>query len=102
MLHAIPQQAHTIRARVFAHAVVQYAEIETVFERAVLDELLFGDLGVVIYQAVCEAEGEFGVWVRGGGAEEDDVAEAFGLAVFALDAVIFVGESVGVGVRIGW
>ena len=96
MLRAIPQQTHTIRARVFAHAVVQHAKVEAVFERAVLDELALGNLLVIVDQAVCEAEVQFGVGVFAGGAQEDDVAEAFGLAVFALDAVVFVGKTLGV------
>ncbi|KAJ8112657.1 hypothetical protein OPT61_g5028 [Boeremia exigua] len=73
MLHTIPQQTHTERTSVLAHAVIQQAEVETVFKRTVLYELPLRDLFVVVDQA-------------------DDVAEAFGLAVFALDAVVFVGE----------
>ena len=76
---------------VVADAVVDLGEAEAVLEGAGLDEAAVRDVGVVGEHAVCEAEGEFGGRVEVGGAEEDDVAEAFGGAVFA-------GEGVGGGV----
>jgi hypothetical protein len=93
VLDAVPQQTHAVRARVLAHAFVQHLKVKTVFERAVLDELTLRYLWVLVDQAVCEAEVQLGVRVLAGSAEEDNVAEAFGLAVLALDAVVFVGES---------
>ena len=93
VLDTIPQQTHAVRARVLAHAFVQHLKVKTVFERAVLDELTLGYLWVLVDQAVCEAKVQLGIGVLAGSAEEDYVAEAFGLAVLALDAVVLVGES---------
>ena len=93
VLDAVPQQTHAVRARVLAHAFVQHVKVKTVFERAVLDELPLGYLWVLVDQAVCEAKVQLGIGVLAGCAEEDDVAEAFGLAVLALDAVVLVRES---------
>ena len=76
---------------VIADAVVDLVEAQTVLEGAALDQGTVGDGGVVGYHAVGEAEMEFGGWVEVRGAEEDDVAEAFGGAVLA-------GYGVGVGV----
>ena len=66
-------------------------------EGTVLDQLLRGDLGVAAREAEGEAEVDLGRGVRGRGAEFDDVAEAFGLAVHALYAVVFFGGPAGVG-----
>lgn len=88
MQHTVPKQAHAVRARVFAHALIQCLEVKTVFERAVLDERFGRDFLVVVDEAVGEAEIELGVGVLGCGAQHEDVAQAFGLAVFALDAVV--------------
>lgn len=99
VLDAVPKQTHTVRARVLAHAFVQHLKVKTVFERAVLDELTLGYLLVLVDQAVCEAKVQLGIGVLAGSAEEDYVAEAFGLAVLALDAVVFVGESGCVSVQ---
>lgn len=63
------------------------------FERAVLDELPLWYFLVVIDEAIREAQVKLGVGVFAGGAEKNDIAKAFGLAVFALDAVVFVGKS---------
>lgn len=64
------------------------------FQRTVLDKLLAGNLLVVADQAVGKAEIELWVGVGGGGAEHEDVAETFSLAVFAFYAVVFVCYSV--------
>ena len=74
MLHAIPQQAHAIRAGILAHAVIQHTKVKTMFERAVLDELALRNLLVVVDQAVRKAQVQLRVGVLAGGAEEDDVA----------------------------
>jgi hypothetical protein len=99
VLDAVPQQTHAVRARVLAHAFVQHLKVKTVFERAVLDELTLRYLWVLVDQAVCEAKVQLWIGVLAGSAEEDDVAEAFGLAVLALDAVVLVGESRCVSVQ---
>ena len=99
MLDAVPQQAHTVRAGVFAHAFVQHLKVKAVFERAILDELALGYLWVLVDQTICETKVQLGIGVLAGSAEEDYVAEAFGLAVLALDAVVFVGESGCVSVQ---
>ena len=95
VLDAVSEQAHAVGARVAAHAVVEEAKVEAVLEGAVLNELLAGYLVVVVYEAVCEAQVQFRVRVLGGGAQEDDVAEALGLTVHTLDAVVVVCCSVG-------
>lgn len=95
VLDAIPQQPHTICTSVPAHAVVQDAKVEPMLKRAVLNELALGDLFVVVDQAVCEAEVQLRIGVFAGCAKEDNVAKTFGLAVFALDAIVFIGESAG-------
>jgi hypothetical protein len=92
VLHAVPQQAHAIRARILAHARVQRIKVEPVFQRAVLDERLIRNLLVVIDQAVCEAQIQLRVGVFGGGAQHQDVAETLGLAVLAQHAVVVVGQ----------
>jgi hypothetical protein len=97
MLHAIPQQAHSVRARIAAHAVVQDAKVEAVLERAILNQPLARYLAVVVDQAVCEAQVQLRIRVLGGGAQQDYVAQALGLPMHALDAVVFVCESVARG-----
>lgn len=104
---ALPQQGNSAERRLpvatvriillLTGAVVQGVEVDAVLEGALLDEGALGDTLVGVDQAVSKAEGADGRgagicsglgWTRIGqvdGAEDQDVADAFGGAVFADD-----------------
>jgi len=63
---------------IIADTGVDAAKVEPVLHGAGLDERALRDGAVVGDQAVGEAEAEFGGWVERRGAEEDQVAQAFG------------------------
>ena len=75
--HTSPQQLHTVLAIIAAGAIVQLLEADAVLERAVVHEVVAGDVLVVARQAHGEAEVGLGVGVEVCGAEFEDVAEAF-------------------------
>lgn len=88
-------------------AFVQGVEINPVLQRTLLDKLALGDTLVVADEAVGEPQGSDDGGARGGGgylvsvwwerqvcgAEEEDVADAFFGAVFALDCGGLVGDT---------
>ena len=92
--HAVPQQPDAVPAVVLGGALVQRVEVDGVLERAVLDQAALRYLAVVAHEAHGEAEVGLGVRVQLLRAQLDDVAQALGRAVLAVDAVV-VGRSVG-------
>ena len=88
-LYTVPQHVDTMRVLI-ADAAVDLVKTQAVLESAILHEAAVRDVGVVGYHAVGETEVEFRFWIEVGGAEEDDVSEAFGRAVHT-----------GYGVRVG-
>ena len=69
-------------------ALVESLEVNSVLQRAVLNQGALWDVLVVLGQAHDEAEVDLGVGVELAGAELDDVAQAFLGAMLALDAVV--------------
>lgn len=72
-------------------AFVELVEVDGVLEGAVFDERAIGDLGVVLGQAHDKAQVDLGVGIQLVGAEFDDVADALGGAVLAVDAAVGSG-----------
>ena len=93
VLDGIAEQVDAVHILV-ADAAVDLVEVQAVLEGAVLDEAARWNVWVVGYHAIGEAEVELRRRVEVRGAEEDDVAEAFGRAMHT-------GDGVGVGVDTG-
>jgi hypothetical protein len=93
VLDGIAEQVDAVHILV-ADAAVDLVEVQAVLEGAVLDEAARWNVRVVGYHAIGEAEVELRRRVEVRGAEEDDVAEAFGRAMHT-------GDGVGVGVDTG-
>lgn len=92
MLDAAAQEVETVSAVVAGGALVELLDVDGVLQGAILDEGALGNLLVVLGQAHDEAEADLGVGVELARAELDDVAQALGRAVLALDAVL-AGEA---------
>lgn len=92
MLDAAAQEVETVSAVVAGGALVELLDVDGVLQGAILDEGALGNLLVVLGQAHDEAEADLGVGVELARAELDDVAQALGRAVLALDAVL-AGET---------
>lgn len=69
-------------------ALVKSVEVKGMLEGAVFNQGAFWDVSVVLCQAHNEPQTDLGVGIEFAGAEFDDVAEAFGGAMFAVDTVI--------------
>lgn len=90
-LDTVSQQLNAMGSFITGGAFVKLAKVDGMLQSAVFDERAIGDLGVVLGQAHDEAEMDLGVGIELAGAEFDDVADAFGGAVFAFDAAVSGG-----------
>lgn len=69
-------------------ALVDGLEVDGVLQRAVFNKISLGDTAVVAGQAHDEPEVDLGVRVQLASAKLDDIAHAFGWAVFAVDTFV--------------
>lgn len=88
MQGAVAEELETVGAVVARGALVNLANIYSVLESAVLDEGAVGNALIVPREAHDEAKADLGVGVELAGAELDNVAQALGRAVLALDTVV--------------
>lgn len=95
--YALPQHAHSVSPIVFAHAVVEFAKVNSVLQRAFRYQFPARDFFISIRQAHCKSKIDLRVRILGRCAELKDVAQAFGLTVHALHAVVFVGSRSDIG-----
>lgn len=75
--------------------MIDLVEIKPMFHRARLDQIPLWNVVVVVDHAICEAKGEFWIWIDLGGAEEDHVPQTFGRSVLA-------AHRIGMGVNTRW
>jgi len=78
-------------------ALTQESKLNAVLERALLDQAAVGDVRIRLAHAHSEAKIDHWVWIEFCSTELDDVAETFGLAVFAGHGLVFVGVAVKSG-----
>lgn len=90
-LDAVSQQLYAVGGLVAGGAFVELVEVDGVLEGAVFDERAIGDLGVILGQAHDKAQVDLGVGIQLVGAEFDDVADALGGTVLAVDAAVGSG-----------
>ncbi len=91
-LNACPEQINTFAF--VADAGIEFGKVESMFHGATLDQVSIGNIWIVGNHAVGEAKPQFDIGIDGGGAEEDDVPQAFARAVFA-------GHGIGIGINTG-
>lgn len=90
-LDAVSQQLDTVGSFITGSAFVELVEVDSMLQSAVFDKRAIGDLRVVLGQAHDEAEMDLGVGIELAGAEFDDVADALGGTVFAVDTAVSGG-----------
>lgn len=91
-LDAGAEELEAVGAVVARGAFVEGLEVDGVLQGTILDEGALGDLLVVLGQAHYEAEVDLRLRVQLAGAELDDVAQALGRAMLALDAIVARGS----------
>jgi len=75
-------------------ALTQECKLNAVLECALLDQAAVRDVRVRLAHAHGEAKVDHRIRIELSGTELDDVAETFGLAVFAGHCLVFVGVAV--------
>lgn len=90
--NTIPQQAHAVSAVILAHTLIEGSEINPMFQGAVFDEGLSGNELIVAFEAHGETKIDLRIGILGCSAKEEDIAQAFSLAVHTLNAIVFVGS----------
>ena len=94
MKDAASEQIHAIRSVVLACALIDFVKVDAVLKGAVFDKRLVRDVFIIVCHAHGEAQVELWIGRHVGGAEFEDITQAFAGAMHTFDGIFVFGHAI--------